>query len=250
MEYSILDATNDFANLSNDIGRFKVKLCKDFKIPYSEEGVKVITPLDDFRFTTLDSIQQYLISLMGFIRGFMELQNRIDDITEFLRILDLGVTPEQMDGGNGKGLVYKFPIESLAIMIHFQIDSYFGQLCELENDPKFGFCKRMTKVLENHPKKENYQNVLQCLADFRNSFHNGGVHSISKNKWIDNVEPKKGTIDKTFKSGEFKIEFKHDDEIIYNWKSIYLLIKESVKILMDIIYEKSKDYKLKNGVHP
>lgn len=242
IQYSILDATNDFADLSNNIGKFKIKLCKDFNIPYSIEDVKIITPLDDSRFITLDSIQQNLLSLMGYIRGFMELQRRINYTSEFLRVLNLGVTEEQMER-----IIYKFPIESLVTMTHFQIDSYFGQLCELENDPKIGFYNRMIKVLENIPEKENFQNNLQCLANIRNSFHNIGIHLINKNKWEKNIEPQKGTLDRIFESGEFKIEFKHMEVINYNWKSLFLLINKSVEILMEIIYVKSKKEVISNS---
>ena len=96
--------------------------------------------------------------------------------SELLRVLNLGVTEEQF-----KGLVCKFPIEFLVTMIHFQIDSYFGQICKLAGDPKNGFYKRMIKVLQEVNNKEVFQNTLQCFANFRNSFHNGGKHSINKN---------------------------------------------------------------------
>ena len=145
MNYSILDATNDFSDLSNDIGRFKKQLCVDLNLPYSEEGVKLITPTNDIRFITLDSIQQLLLSLNAYIRGFMGLQEKIGNPEEFLKYLNLGVTMEQMENS----LVYKFPIESLVTMIHFQIDSYFGQVCVISGDPKAGFYNRMAKVLSS-----------------------------------------------------------------------------------------------------
>ena len=53
-------------SLQNEIGMFKKKLCVDLNIPYSEEGVMLITPKDDIRFITLDSIQQLLLSLSGY----------------------------------------------------------------------------------------------------------------------------------------------------------------------------------------
>jgi len=243
MQYSLIDAANDFVDLSNNIGLFKKKLCKEFNIFCKEDGVMLITP-KDLRVITLDTIQQYLLSLVLYIRTFMELQKRINNSEEFLNILKLGVTKEQIEGEEGKlGLLYKFPIEALVTMIHFQIDSYFGQLCELTNDPTSGFYKRMTKVLKNIDKKEDYQNTLQCLANFRNSFHNQGIHFIHKKKYVNNIEPEKGTIDRTFVSNEFKIEFKHKEVIVYNWKSVYLLIKESVEILEKVIYENSKNIK-------
>lgn len=73
LKYTLIDASNDFASLSNNIGKFKIKLCRDYNIPYREEGLKLITPLDDIRFITLDTIQQYLLSLTAYVRGFMEL---------------------------------------------------------------------------------------------------------------------------------------------------------------------------------
>ncbi len=231
MKYSILDATNDFTDLSNDIGRFKKQLCVDLSLPYSEDGVKLITPTDDIRFITLDSIQQLLLSLSAYIRGFMGLQERMGNPEEFLRYLNLGVTMEQME----KSLVYKFPIESLVTMIHFQIDSYFGQLCVLSGDPKTGFYNRMVKVLDSNSNKLNYQNTLQCLANFRNSFHYKGIHTIHRNKWISGIEPMSGELDREFNSGDFKIEFKHNEVISYNWKSAFLLIKESVEVLKQVI---------------
>ncbi len=231
MQYSILDATDDFANLSNEIGMFKKKLCVDLNIPYSEEGVKLITPIDDIRFITLDSIQQLLLSLSGYIRGFMELQNRINNTKEFLAVLNLGVTAEQMENG----LVYKLPIESLVTMVHFQIDSYFGEICSSLNEPKTGFYNRMVKVLENNSEKEKHQNTLQCLANIRNSFHSRGLHTIHKIKWNNGNEPQTGELDRVFENEEQLIEFKHKEVISYNWKSVFLLIKESVNVLKIVI---------------
>ncbi|MEA3421055.1 MAG: hypothetical protein U9Q97_05200 [Acidobacteriota bacterium] len=244
MEYSILNASNDFADLSNNIGRFKEELCKAQDISFES---------NDFRLIALDSIQQCLLSLTAYIRGFMGLQEKINNEGEFLKFLNLGVTKEQMEGEEGKpGLIYKFPIECLVTMIHFHIDSYFGQICALKEDTKAGFYNRMTKVIENISEKEKFQNTFQCLANIRNSFHNKGIHSINENKWENNNEPSKGTIDRTFESGEFKIEFKHNEVISYNWKSMYLLIKKSVEILEKIISDNSeniKDEKFKNKIH-
>ncbi|SFT42231.1 hypothetical protein SAMN05216474_0475 [Lishizhenia tianjinensis] len=231
MPYSILDATNDFTDLSNEIGMFKKKLCEDQDIPYSEEGVKLITPTNDIRFITLDSIQQILLSLSGYIRGFMDLQRRINNTEEFLKVLNLGVTVDQME----KGLVYKFPIESLVTMVHFQIDSYFGEVCSSLNEPKTGFYNRMVKVLEEQSEKEQYQNSLQCLASIRNSFHSRGFHTIHKSNWNNGGEPLLGILDREFEKDGYKIEFKHKEVIRYNWKSMFLLIKESVCILKKVI---------------
>jgi len=231
MKYSILDATNDFSDLSNDIGRFKIELCINKNIPYSEDGVKLITPTDDIRFITLDSIQQILLSLSAYIRGFMGLQEKMNNPEEFLKYLNLSITMEQME----KSLVYKFPIESLVTMLHFQIDSYFGQLCVLSGNPKTGFYNRMVKVLDNNPDKLNAQNTLQCLANFRNSFHYKGIHTIHRNKWTGGIEPMSGELDREFVSGDFKIAFKHKEVICYNWKSAFLLIKESVEVLKQVI---------------
>ena len=233
MQYSILDATNDFVFLSNEIGMFKKKLCEDLKIPFSEVGVKLITPPSDIRFITLDSIQQLLLSLSGYIRGFMELQSRINNTQEFLSVLNLGVTVDQLEGS----LVYKFPIESLLTMVHFQIDSYFGEVCTSLNETKSGFYNRMMKVLENNTEKEQYQNTLQCLANIRNSFHSKGFHTIHKIKWNDGNEPQIGMLDRVFEYDRYKIEFKHKEVIRYDWKSLFLLIKESVNILKVVISE-------------
>ena len=223
MEYTILNASDDFVKLSDTIGRFKEELCKELCIDFES---------DDFRLVTLDTIQQYLLSLTSYIRAFWDLQTRVGS-DEFLTILDVGLTKKQMEA-----IVYNFPIRSLVTMVHFQIDSFFGQICDLNNNPKTGFYHRMKYVLDTTNEKDknkDYQNTLQCLAFFRNSFHNRGFHSINKVKWKAGIEPKVGEIDRIFESEGLTIEFKHKELIIYNWKSAYLLVKESVGTLYSAI---------------
>ena len=84
-------------------------------------------------------------------------------------------------------------------------------------------------------RKKNYQNTLQCVAFFRNSFHSNGYHSIHRKKWKNGIEPTEGEIDRVFELEGLKIEFKHKELIVHNWKSAYLLIEESVKILCLLI---------------
>lgn len=227
MNYSISDASNDFAELSNNIGRFKEELCKKLSIDFKSQ---------DFRLVTLDSIQQYLLSLVSYIRPFVELQKRVSS-DEFLKILSVGITT--VKEFEDSRIIYKFPIESLVTMIHFQIDSFLGEICELKGSPQTGFYNRMKKISAqikiDDTKKEKYQNTLQCLAFFRNSFHNKGFHSIYKGEWKNGIEPKVGTIDRIFNSENLTIEFKHNELITYNWKSAYLLIKESVETLKSVI---------------
>lgn len=225
MNYTILDASNEFAELSNNIGIFKIELCKELSIDFES---------DDFRLLTLDTIQQYLLSLTSYIRAFVDLQIKVNNPDEFLKILNVGLTKEQMEK-----IVYGFPIISLITMVHFQIDSFFGEICELKGKSQTGFYNRMMEVLDGikieDEEKKNYQNTLQCLAFFRNSFHNKGSHSIHRKKWKNGEEPKKGEIDRVFESKGLKIEFKHKELIVYNWKSAYLLVKESVETLYLLI---------------
>ena len=93
----------------------------------------------------------------------------------------------------------------------------------------------MVKVLHNNSDFSNAQNTLQCLANFRNSFHCGRIHTINRNKWINGEEPESGKLDRVFNSGGSTIEFKHKVEINYNWKSAFLLIKESVEVLIQVM---------------
>ena len=234
MNYSILDASNDFADLSNKIGRFKEKLCTELKIDLRSQ---------DFRLVFLDSIQQFLLSLTSYIRAFMGLQEKVSSPEEFLRILNIGInTVEQFERS---GIIYKFPIQSLVTMIHFQIDSFLGEICAQSETPHTGFYKRMKCVLDatniEREQKEHYKNTLQCLAFFRNSFHNAGYHKINKMTWPSGREPSTGAVDREFSIGEFKIEFKHNELIVYNWKNIHLLIENAVSAMQSIImaiYEK------------
>lgn len=86
---------------------------------------------------------------------------------------------EQLEGREGKpGLLYKFPIVSLITMIHFQIDTYFGQICGSEKK----FHRKITEIVSNNIES---QNILLCLAYFRNSFHNGGSHLIQRVRWVN-----------------------------------------------------------------
>lgn len=227
MDYAILDASNDFADLSNSLGRFKEELCKKLNLDFRSQ---------DFRLVFLDTIQQYLLSLTSYIRAFVELQKFVSP-DEFLKIVNVGInTIEKYEKSR---IIYKFPIESLVTMIHFQIDSFLGEICRLKGSPQTGFYKRMKMVLDeieiDTGRKEEYQNTLQCLAFFRNSFHNRGFHSIYKGNWKEGIEPQKGEIDRKFEAEESTIVFKHNELITYNWRSVYLLIKESVEIIRFLI---------------
>jgi hypothetical protein len=227
MEYSIISASDDFALLSNTIGKYKEELCNKLNIDFNSQ---------DFRLVTLDAIQQNLLSLAPYIRAFVKLQEIVPS-EEFLKILNVGIiTVEEYEKS---GLVYKFPIESLVTMVHFHIDSLLGQICKQKGDPCTGFYKRMKEVIDGtgieSGTKEDFQNTLQCLAFFRNSFHNSGYHSIYKGKWKDGNEPAKGEVDRTFSRDGCEIEFKHNELISYNWKSAFLLIQGSVEAIESLI---------------
>ena len=230
MNYSILDASDDFADLSNSLGLFKIELCHEKNLDFRSQ---------DFRLVFLDTIQQYLLSLTSYIRAFMGLQQFVSP-DEFLKILNVGInTVEEFEKSR---IIYKFPIESLVTMIHFQIDSFFGEVCRLKENPQTGFYKRMKMVLDeisiDNERKEQYKNTFQCLAFFRNSFHNKGFHSIFKGTWSEGVEPRRGEIDRKFVAEESTIVFKHNELITYTWRSAFLLIQESVesiKFLMKVL---------------
>ncbi len=184
----------------------------------------------------LDTIQQHLLSLTSYIRTFVELQQRVSP-DEFLKILNIGIsTVEEFEDSR---IIYKFPIESLVTMIHFQIDSFFGDICSQAETPKNGFYTRMKCVLAStsieDKKKDKFQNTLQCLAFFRNSFHNAGHHTINKARWNGRAEPAKGILDRTFSKDEWGIKFKHKEVIAYNWKSAFLLIQDSVAVMQLLI---------------
>ncbi len=228
MEYGIIDESNDFASLSNSIGRFKANLCKELGLEFKSQ---------DFRLVFLDSIQQQLLSLTSYIRAFVELQQRVSSPDEFLKILNIGIfTVEEYEDSR---IIYKFPIESLVTMVHFQIDSLFGDICSKAETPHTGFYKRMKCVLDStgieSAKKDEFHNTLQCLAFFRNTFHSAGLHTINRKKWKDGVEPAKGVLDRAFTRTRWKIEFKHKELAVYNWKSAFLLIQESVKVMQSLI---------------
>ena len=227
MKYSILNASNDFASLSNSIGRFKEKLCKELSLEFTSQ---------DFRLVFLDTIQQYLLSLTSYIRPFTELQQRVSP-KEFLKILNIGISTVRKY--EASGIIYKFPIESLVTMIHFQIDSFFGDICSQAGTPHTGFYKRMKCVLDTTSiegtKKDAFRNTLQCLAFFRNSFHNAGHHTIHTAQWKDGAEPVKGVLDREFSKAEWKMEFKHNEVVAYNWKNAFLLIQDSVEVTQLLI---------------
>jgi hypothetical protein len=227
MNYTILDASNDFVDLSNSLGRFKEELCKELELDFRSQ---------DFRLASLDTIQQYLLSLTSYIRAFVRLQQLVSP-DEFLRIVNVGIkTIEEYEEST---IIYKFPIQSLVTMIHFVIDSFLGEICRLKASPQTGFYKRMKMVLDeieiDNGRKEEYQNTLQCLAFFRNSFHNNGFHSVYKGNWKGGIEPQKGEIDRKFAAEESTIVFKHNELITYTWRSVFLLIKESVESLRFLI---------------
>ena len=228
MDYTILDASNDFLQLSNAITKLEWELCGK---------VNIDSGSDDFRIITLDGIQQYLLSLTAYIRAFCALQIQLNNNTDaFLKILDIGI--HNVQEFEDKRIIYKFPIEWLVTMVHFQIDSFFWEALKSNWEKVEGFYKRMTKVL-GHIKidikeEDKIKNTLQCLASFRNSFHNSGVHIISnmdKVKWMNGLEPQRGTYDKAFESEWLNIIFKHKEEVYYEGRKIlYLLIKESIDI--------------------
>jgi hypothetical protein len=126
-------------------------------------------------------------------------------------------------------------------MVHFHIDALFGQICVQKESAQTGFYNRMKEVLDGieieTSAKDDFQNTLQCLAFFRNSFHSSGYHSIHRTKWQSGNEPNEGEVDRTFIEGNFKIEFRHKTLITYNWKSAFLLIQSSVNVLQSIITE-------------
>ncbi len=232
MEYTILDASNDFAKLSNSIGRYKESLCINLNIDFDSQ---------DFRLVALDSIQQNLLSLASYIRAFVKLQELVSP-EEFINILNVGIN--SVEEYENSGLVYKFPIESLVTMSHFKIDALFGEICKQQQNPKTGFYNRMKEVIGyaslEHSKRDDLQNTLQCLAFFRNSFHSGGFHTIDRRKWTNGQEPSRGAIDRRFSFDGHNIEFKHKELISYDWKSVFLLIQaaiEGVQQLISEIYE-------------
>jgi len=229
MEYTILSASDDYALLSNSIGRYKERLCNILSIDFKSQ---------DFRLVALDSIQQNLLSLTSYIRAFVKLQQLVSP-DEFLKILNVGIlTVEDYEKSR---LAYKFPIESLVTMVHFQIDSLFGQICKQKETPRTGFYNRMKEVMEGtdieRDDKNNFQNTLQCLAFFRNSFHNNGYHSMHRAKWEDGNEPAKGEVDRVFSQDGCKLEFKHNELITYNWRSAFLLIRGSVEVVQSLLVE-------------
>ena len=229
MNYSILDASNDFCGLSNSIGRFKEVLCNKVGIDFKSQ---------DFRLVFLDSIQQILLSLTSYVRAFVSLQGKVSSPDEFLRILNVGIcTVEEFEASR---LIYKFPIEALVTMAHFHVDSFLGDLCTKAGTPKTGFYRRMKCVLDGtsleDKQKRTFQNTLQCLAFFRNSFHNAGYHRINSANWRNRVEPAKGTIDREFTKDGFTIKFSHRELAEYNWRSAFLLIQDSVDNMQKIIW--------------
>lgn len=237
MKYSILDASNDFAQLSNEIGVYKKTLCECLNLDFGSLDFGS----QDFRLVALDSVQQNLLSLVSYIRPFVKLQELVTP-DEFIAILNVGIG--SVEEYESSGLVYKFPIESLVTMTHFKIDTLFGEICSQNQNSKTGFYNRMKEVIKYSslvsPQKESLHNTLQCIAFFRNSFHSGGYHTIAKSKWENGKEPSIGEIDRTFSSEDCHIKFKHNELITYNWKSVFLLIKasvDSVQVLISEIYE-------------
>ncbi len=221
IQYSMLNASNDFSDLANDIRNYIIK--------HNAEGEEISK-------SNLNKIRLYLLSLTAYIRTFWKLQEKVSP-EEFINILDIGFTAKALEHIKLQDIVYGFPIKSLVVMIHFQIDSYFWKLCKIQNFHEKGFYKKMEHILKKIDKDKDMQNTLQCLAFFRNSFHSNELHLKYYKK--TEQEPNKGEIDRVFECEQLKMEFKHKTIIIYNWKSVYFLIKESVKILMKIIDENS-----------
>ena len=73
--------------------------------------------------------------------------------------------------------------------------------------------------------------ILIKVLNLCDSFHNNGFHSIHKKNWKEGIKPQKGEIDRKFSAKESTIVFKHNELITYNWRSAFLLIKESVESL-------------------
>lgn len=225
---SLLDASNDFVQLSKNIGEFKEVLCKEKNI-----GIKS----QDIRLVTLDGIQQYLMSLSFYIRCLWRFQegirhdNPLLDRENFIKLLNqklgFNLSEEQLDGP--LGIIYVFPIRALIVMVHFQIDSY---LTEITNSNE-GF---YTKVNNSSLSKE-HKDALFCLGYYRNTFHSSGLHKIHRSKWIDQKEPQVGEIDREFIFGDDSIIFKHKEAVTLNkwWKTATTLIEESVESLKSLI---------------
>jgi hypothetical protein len=234
MEYSICDANKDFGILANEIRTFIIK--NNNSGDHLDES--------ELDLITLNNIRAYLLSLMAYINTFCKLQEKVSE-DEFIKILDTGFNKKELEGGSMTDIIYGYPIKSLVVMVHFQIDSYFGEICKQKNMPQQCFYNKMTEILKNIDNNETSKNVLQCLSYFRNSFHNNGIHSIHNKRWEeiktqeDQHSPSNGRLDRTFKSEKLEIEFKHNGSISYNWKIVYLLIKESVNILKTIIKNNS-----------
>ena len=124
-------------------------------------------------------------------------------------------------------------------MIHFQIDSFFGNICSQAGNSRIGFYKRLKCVLDStnieNTKKDEFHNTLQCLAFFRNSFHNAGRHTINSAKWKDGTEPANGVLDRAFSKDGWEIMFKHNELVEYNWKSVFFLIQKSIEAVQSLI---------------
>ena len=225
MNYSIVDASNDFACLSNSIGRFKENLCEQLGIDPTSQ---------DFRLVCLDSIQQLLLSATAYIRAFAALQGRVFSPQEFIQILNIGpYTPESLERSR---LIYKYPIESLLTMSHFRIDSLLGQICCEDGRIVTGFYRRVEAVLAmtnlTNEAKEDAKNTLICLSLFRNSFHNSGRH---KKNLKNSREMEDGSCDRIFDVEGYRLEFRHNELITYDWKIAFVLLERSVVATEQII---------------
>jgi len=238
-DYSICDATDDFAALANNIH------------DYIEEdlGERKEIPQSNTELIMLNNIRAYLLSLVAYIRAFCNLQERMSK-PQFIEVLNIGFDANQLENGEMPDVIYGFPIKSLVVMAHFQIDSYLGYLCEKRGIPQIGFYRRIEEIKQFLVVDENMKNTWLCLASFRNSFHTNGGHKININKWGKDVkgkpkEPRRGMIDRAFEAAWLKngkriketLTFRHNEGIEYNWISAFLLVKESVEILMQVMNE-------------
>jgi len=218
-KYSVLDATNDFAQLSNTIYQIKVEL-RDSK------GVSLLS--DDYRMVAFDSMQKDLLSAVAHTRAVAALPNHSMERTVNIGI-DFG------DRRQISAIFEKAPLESLVTMLHFRIDSLVKKLCDNFVKPPRGFYSRVIFLLDEvgPPRKtrKTHEDALVCLSYFRNTFHDGGQHK-KFGKGVRIAE-----LDRKFSRNGHSIEFRHGKVIAYDWRKVYLLIEASVEAAEYLVME-------------
>jgi hypothetical protein len=137
-------------------------------------------------------------------------------------ILAIGITSAKEF--EEKRILYKFPIEWLIVMIHFQIDSCLWEICKSNQLKEGWFYTKITQILKiiniTEEEKEYRKNILLCLSWLRNSFHSWWIYRIDEKKWKNKQEPNKKTIERIFNGTTWgNIIFQHNMVISYNWKS-------------------------------